>query len=319
MELKKIYSSFRTFFFKPQPVHSVAVLRIGFAIILLFNWNFMWNHLGLFWGSDGLVSLQTAQQSVSVWRFSLFDFLPDDPRAAGLICGLNFIACIGMLLGLFTRTSLILAFVTLISFHARNTFILNGADSIMRNLLFFLIFTPCGDVYSVDRLWKRWRGTAPLVPLEKEPWGLRLFQLQFCVIYVATVLFKLKGSTWIEGTAVYYATRLDDFVRLPIPLLNNMLLIKVATWGTLVVELAMGLLVWVKELRYWVLLAGISLHLGIEVSMNIPLFEWVMILAMVSMVPSQDVMTAQEWILRKLKVSSGHIPEVAGMDVASIR
>lgn len=318
MELMQIFKAFRTFFFKPQPVHNTAILRILFGILLLYNWNFIWNHLDLFWTSDGFLTLQTAQDNVSRFRLSLFDYLPDEPRAAILIAVLNLVGSIGVLFGFFTRTSLVIAFMTLLSFHSRNVLILNGADSIMRNLLFFLMFTPCGDAYSLDRLWKKWKGTAPATPVKKAPWGLRLFQIQFCVIYVSTVLFKLKGSHWIDGTAVYYATRLDDFVRMPIPLFNSILVIKLATWGTLVVELAMGLLVWAKELRYWVLLAGIGLHLGIEVAMNIPLFEWVMIFAMMAMVPPVDVMRVQGWILRKFKVSRS-LGRVSSLDAAGVR
>ena len=64
------------------------------------------------------------------------------------------------------------------------------------------------------------------------------------------------------------------------------------TWSTLAVELALGTLIWIRELRYWVLLAGVGLHLGIELSMNIPMFEWIMIITMLCMVDPKDMKDA---------------------------
>lgn len=311
MKLTIIIKSLNDFFFKPQPVHSVALLRIGFGIVLLINWFMMSSHLQVFWGVDGLLSLESALKYSHPYRLNLFAWLPNDPRTVGLLAMLNVVAALGVTFGFLTRTSILIALATLLSFHNRNTFILNSSDIVIRNFLFLLFFTPCGDLFSVDRWIKQKRGIAPAIPAEKSPWGLRLIQLQFSVIYIATVMFKMKGPLWADGTAVYIATRLDEFVRMPLPLLNNLLVIKFLTWSTLVVEFSLGTLVWIKELRYWVLLVGIGLHLGIEMTMNIPMFEWVMILGMLCMVDARDIQSLGEkvkqrrisWTLPSLKVA----------------
>lgn len=289
MKLKTITKEVHDFFFKPQPAHSVALLRIVFGTILCINWLGIWKNLDFFWGVEGLLSMETSIELGHPYRFNIFELLPNDPRVAPLVALLHLVGVVGMTLGLFTRTSIAIAFFTLLSFHNRNTFILNSADIVVRNILFLLFFTPCGDLFSLDRLWRRWIGVENGMPEEKSPWALRLLQLQFSIIYVATVLFKMKGTWWADGTAVYIATRLDEFLRVPLEILNSMALIKFMTWSTLLIEFALGTLVWFKELRYWVLLAGVGLHLGIEVTMHIPLFEWVMIGAMLCMVPSRDI------------------------------
>ena len=301
MKLTSIINAIRDFFFKPVPVQSVAVVRVIFGLLLLANWYMTWTHLNVFWGVDGLVSLNTSIAYGSSWRFSFFDWLPNDPRVPVLIALVNLVAALGVTFGLLTRTSILFAFLTVMSFHNRNIFILNSSDLVLRNLLFFMLFTPSGEAYSLDRLIKKMRGVAPAIPLERAPWGLRLMQIQFCMIYIATVMFKMKGSYWADGTAIYIATRLDEFVRMPLPLLNNLFIIKMLTWGTLVVEFALGTLVWIKELRYWVLLAGIGLHMGIEVVMNIPMFEWVMIAAMLLMVDPYDVVKIEAWLKNRIK------------------
>ena len=60
----------------------------------------------------------------------------------------------------------------------------------------------------------------------------------------------------------------------------------------------LGTLVWVKELRIWVLLAGLLLHLGIEVSMSIGFFEWVMIAAYILFLEPKEVF----WLKDRLKL-----------------
>ncbi|MGE9743499.1 HTTM domain-containing protein [Bdellovibrio bacteriovorus] len=310
MKLRTITNSIDEFLFKPQPVYSVALLRIGLGLLLLFNWLMIYTDLEILFGPDGIVSLQTAQQYGNPLRFSLFDYMPNTYKVTATLAFVHLLAVLALTFGAWTRTSILIAFITLISFHHRNGFIMNSADSVLRVFLFLLLFTPCADAFSVDRWRLRLKRKAPEVPAEKAPWALRMIQIQFCIIYIATVLFKIKGDRWVDGTAVYIATRLDDFVRFELPLLNSMVLIKCITWSTLLVEFALGTLVWVKELRYWVLLAGVGLHLGIEFTMSIPVFEWAMIVVMVSMVDSRDI---ERWIerLQEHRKVTTNLPESA--------
>jgi len=300
MKLASVTNSLNTFFFKLQPVHSVALMRIVFGVLLIANWVMLWSHLEDFWGVSGLVSQETADIYTSVWTLNLFTYLPIDARVPTILAVINLVAAVGVLLGLFTRTSVALAFLTLISFHQRNIFILNSADLIFRNLLFFMMFTHCGAAYSLDRWIGILRGKIQGPPAERAPWALRLIQIQFSIVYIATVMFKMKGEPWADGTAIYIATRLDEFAKSPMPLLlNNMIIIKFLTWSTLFVELSLGTLVWIREFRYWVLLAGMGLHIGIEMTMNIPLFEYIMIAGMICMVDSRDVIKVENWLRSK--------------------
>ena len=54
-------------------------------------------------------------------------------------------------------------------------------------------------------------------------------------------------------------------------------LVRIATWGTLLEELALGTLIWIHELRPYVVLTGIVMHLVFEAVMNLQLFGWTMI------------------------------------------
>ena len=68
-------------------------------------------------------------------------------------------------------------------------------------------------------------------------------------------------------------------------------------------EFSLAALVWVRRLRYPLLAAGLLLHLGIEVSMNIPIFEWVMVSAYVLFLRPEDL---RRWLARReVKVDAG--------------
>ncbi|WP_413560229.1 HTTM domain-containing protein [Bdellovibrio sp. HCB209] len=300
MKSATIIRSIWDFFFKPQPVDNLGLMRVLFGLLLLFNWYMIWSYLDVFWGVDGMISLRTSIEYGSSARFSLFDLMPNDPRVPVLLAIVNLLAAVGVTLGLFTRTSMVLAFMTVLSFQNRNDFILNSGDIVLRNILFFMTFSAAGKAYSLDRWFREMRYGKQSDPVMERPWALRMIQIQFCVIYIATVLFKIKGTHWVDGTAVYVATRLDEFVRMPFPLLNNLAVIKFMTWSTLAVELAMGTLVWFRDLRYWVLLSGIALHIGIEIVMSIPMFEWVMMVTMLSMVDPWDMIKAQNYLHARL-------------------
>lgn len=289
MTIKTTIRSIDNFFFKPQPVYNVAIMRIGLGLILFFNWLMLIWDLPLLYGTQGIMSFETSRLYGNQLRFSLFDYMAPTDDSVIILALINFIAILAMTVGYKTRMATFIAFLTLVSFHHRNGMVLNSADSVLRIFLFLSIFTPSGDAFSIDRWLKKRSGKASDKPVLKSPWALRLIQIQFCVIYVATVLFKIRGDQWVDGTAVYVATRLDEFYRFPVPMLNNMFFIKLATWGTLIVELALGTLVWFKDLRYWVLISGVIFHLGIEYVMSIPVFEWAMIVLMVSMVDNADI------------------------------
>jgi hypothetical protein len=59
----------------------------------------------------------------------------------------------------------------------------------------------------------------------------------------------------------------------------------ILTWGVVSVEAAIGVLVWSRRARPYVLAAGVLLHLGIEVTLRAGLFSWVVLATYVAFVP----------------------------------
>ncbi len=151
------------------------------------------------------------------------------------------------------------------------------ATDLIRLLAFYLMLAPAGVALSLDR-----RRLAPERFWEfprRAPWALRLMQVQLSILYLAGLWIKLQGTTWNDGTAVSYAMRISDLTRFPLPgfLIHSALLSNLMTYGTLAIEFSVPILIWNRRLRPWVMLAGVSLHLGIEYSIRVGFFSLAML------------------------------------------
>ena len=278
LSLKSFISGWDKFFYSTTDASALCIFRIVFGFFLFLNGISLvqdfheWYGLG----SMSLVPLEDALTFYSNFRINIFKWL-SPTEFSGWVVLLTYIATsIGVMIGFKTRLSTIVCFILMVSLQNRNYSILNSGDTLMRCMLFLMMFAPIHVKYSVDA----WINTKHGIPNKTDIsiLTLRLMQLQFSLVYLATTLFKLKGYDWVDGTAVYYTSRLVNFQRVVLPIVFDFpSLVKLATWSALFIEFAMGTLVWVKELRVWVLLAGVILHLFIEVSMSIGFFEWVMI------------------------------------------
>jgi predicted DCC family thiol-disulfide oxidoreductase YuxK len=169
-----------------------------------------------------------------------------------------------------------------------------------------MMFSQAGAALSLDRLLRIARGKESGPPTPRAPWAMRLIQIQLAFVYIFAFVWKAMGTMWLSGTAVYYTSRLAEFWRFPVPyIFEHVWTIKIWSWMTLLIELALGTLVWIKELRYWVLLAGVMLHLGIDYSMNIPLFGFIMMSAYVTFIEPADLERAFAWVRTRFNSVSG--------------
>ena len=277
-------------FWDPVSPAAVGLYRAMIGVILLANWAMLFPDLDLWFTGTGVLSVPSGDSAGGQSPLALFRYVPDSSGAVHFVWATGVVAALGVMLGAFTRASLVLAFLTLFAFHQRSPLIFNAGDTLLRIQLLLLICSRAGDAFSIDRLRRRRRGTPPSAH-SREPWAQRLIQLQLALVYALTWLAKTKGSTWSEGTALYYATRLVEFQRFRVPLLfDHLWIMKLMTWGTLAFECAFPLLVWWRRTRYPMLAAALLFHLGIEYSMDTIFFQWVMIATLVLFVPPHDLM-----------------------------
>jgi hypothetical protein len=190
--------------------------------------------------------------------------------------------------------------------------IVDGEDTVFRLMAFYLFFSPSGFYFSVDN-WIRKKlnqfktKTDPTTesppPREFAIWPLRLIQIQTATIVLFSACEKLNGVDWIDGTALYYVSRLDDlFYRFPVPafLFKSIFLIKTLTWATLVLEVTAPIAVWFKRTRIPALIMLFTFHLSLDYTMNLNLFQYLMILGWCSFLQPKDF----AFIKNKLGIAS---------------
>lgn len=314
MTLRSLFRSWNKFFFEPQSPTPVALYRILFGLLVIADLILLRPAWLTWYGPHAFMSLETMHKVATGPRINLFELLPQTDFAINAFFWAFLLFAVSLTAGFMTRFSSIAVYVCLTSIHQRNFYIENGGDTVLRVTGFLLIFAPAGAALSVDRWLRIRRGREGIaVPLHS-PWAQRLIQIQTAVVYLATFYWKTLGQAWIDGTALYYVMRLDEFHHFPMPAIRSLFLVMLLTWLTLLIEFAMGVLVWFRELRYFVLLAGLCLHLSVEYSMNLPLFQWIMISTYVTFLYPEDLSRTWAWVRNRLGLRQGkrvpaHLPE----------
>jgi len=210
------------------------------------------------------------------------------------------LANVTMIFGLFTRLSMVVLFLGLFGLYNQDVFIYNGGDEFRRLMLLFLCFAPAGTTFSLDSiiagLKQDWRITG-FAPKLEPVWALRWLQLQFSFIYWNVTKNKIDGPEWLDGTAVYYATHVQDLQRFYIPqIFEHDITIRLLTYGTIALEGALAVFVWIRPLCYPVLLAGLIFHAGIDVSMTLPGFETGFVSSYILFIRPQDLYKFANWV-----------------------
>jgi len=217
--------------------------------------------------------------------WSLFHWVPATPLVVHIGLSVMMIQSVLLLLGVASRFQAACLFIFLVSFQSRNPLIGDGEDMVFRIFALFLIFMPTDYSWSLGR--RVWGGHESTKQAVAQAWGLRLIQIQMTLIYVSAAWSKMLGSTWRDGSAMFYVYQMEDlFGRGPLPgvLLESELMIRAATWSVLVVEAALPLALWYRPTRLAAVIVGIALHLGMEYAMHLFLFQWIMIVGLLSFV-----------------------------------
>jgi uncharacterized membrane protein YphA (DoxX/SURF4 family) len=279
------------FWFTPVETSTLALYRIAVATIVL-SWTLaLAPSLYAFYSRDGILPAYPDYQGSLAW--GLLEWFPSN-AAVTLFYFVLLLASICLLAGFATRVAAFLVFVCMVSFAHRNPWVLNSGDLLVQLLVFYLLLAPAGDALSVDR-WLKPRTAFWEFP-RRAIWPLRLVQVQVTILYIVAVWDKVRGDTWNDGTAVSYALRIGDLSRFPVPsfVTDSQVLANFMTFGTLAIELSIGILVWNRVLRPWVLLLGVTLHLGIDYGVRVGFFSWAVLAAYVAFIPPD---TARSLIL----------------------
>jgi len=268
--LRRAVAAWDRFWFVPADAAPFVLWRAAFGATTLVWLLTLAPDLRALYGEQGLVPTPVYWP----WRFGLFRWWESDTAIVGVYL-VAVVAAVAVTLGWWVRLAAPLLFVGILSFQLDNTLVLNAGDELLRiwaaYLALFALLTP-------GRLTGGSPAAATWDPLP--PWHLRLVQLQLTIIYPFSVEAKLRGETWLDGTAALWALGLEDFERFPVPdlLLRNEPIGALLTWGALLVEVLVPVLLWIPRTRRMAIVAGVGLHLAFDYALRVGFFGWAMTL-----------------------------------------
>ncbi|MEV6113470.1 HTTM domain-containing protein [Streptomyces sp. NPDC052109] len=264
---------------------------------------------------------------------------------------LAILASAALLLGWRTRTASVLFMVGVLSLQNRSVFVGDGGDNVLHLMSFYLVFTRCGQVWSLDArraarveaarargqrvsadrvgpalwavcglalvlvtftgrfdngwlipalLWTAWvglglwwaadrRATSPeprilldVVANVLHNGALLVIMAEACLIYATAGWYKIQGSRWQDGTAVYYPLHLDYFS--PWPGLADLMsssgtIMMVVAYGTVMVQVAFPFTLFNRRVKNVLLVLLMIEHSVIAVVLGLPFFSLAMISA----------------------------------------
>ncbi|WP_324790032.1 HTTM domain-containing protein [Streptomyces sp. H51] len=112
--------------------------------------------------------------------------------------------------------------------------------------------------------------------------ALLVIMAEACLIYATAGWYKIQGSRWQDGTAVYYPLHLDYFS--PWPALADALsaggtMVMLVTYGTVVAQVAFPFTLFNRRVKNVLLVGMMTEHAVIAVVLGLPFFSLAMIAA----------------------------------------
>ncbi|MEM8736351.1 MAG: HTTM domain-containing protein [Planctomycetota bacterium] len=287
---RRLIESFDRFLFDSCDLRTCLILRVMYGLlVVVYSLPLIFD--GPLWISDaGVMSQQTAQATGVEHAWSLFFWVPATPELVRIGAGLLLVHGVLLTLGFFSRIQLAAIFFWLVSIQHRNPLICDGEDTVFRVFAFLFLLLPLDEYASLAKRIRKGRWNVSPISAAPSPraWALRLVQFQMAVIYAVTAWCKIQGTTWQNGTALFYVYQLEDlFGRLPIPDLftTSEPVLRLTTWAVVAVESALPFALFYRRTRLVALIVGIGLHLSIEYAMHLFLFQWIMICGLLAFLP----------------------------------
>lgn len=286
ISLFTLYQKLGDFIFPFDYYEQLAILRIGLAV-----WTGLQAleliHLGpRLYSAEGLAG-EITKWSVNQGRgFNIFRYLGLSRFVIQMVFTVQVVMCIFLAFGLFSHAALLLVFLISVSrVHCSWTFI-HGGLTVPTTLFSLMLLSPCNLQFSLDSYF----GFTSFShhPFVAANWAFRLMQIQLCLMYFQTFLWKSHVPEWIDGKAAFASTITSWWRREPsaVPGLQFTGIARLTNFYTMAVEALAPFFLWIQETRWIALLSLFILHIGIALSFNLWYFTSVSFTFLVVFVPA---------------------------------
>lgn len=180
-----------------------------------------------------------------------------------------------------TTAVTVVSWLLLISLQNRNPVILNGGDVLLRLLLFWAMFLPLGERWSIDA--RRADGHRERVVGV----ATAALLLQVVIMYAVNAIMKLTGDLWRQGVAIEYVFSLDQFTVFlgnALPNYPRLLYVLDMLWmALLALSICLLLLTGLRRAAFVAMFVGA--HVGMLLTMQLGLFPFVAVTALLPFLP----------------------------------
>lgn len=279
----------RFFSFLSLDLRSLALFRFALGVVLICDWFTRIAHVNDFYTDKGVLSRSALLgQFGNPLHFSVFN-MAGSSLWIYTLCFIALFFYLAFLWGYRTPWATFFSWVFFVSYSARAPMIAHGGDDLIRMALFWMMFLPSNAHFSVDRALGKSNSDLPAGIFNVASFAL---MIQLIAMYFSTSLLKWH-PVWIgQGTALFYALQLDQFVSLFGTWLRLLPaeILRLMTFGTMWVELVVPLLVFVPVrnsfFRWVALLTLIFFHFGIFLTFQLASFPWVCMVYWLIFIPA---------------------------------
>jgi len=310
------FDRWNRFWFEPQAPYTLAMLRICAGLMLFYTHLVYALDMDAMLGPKALVSPSTSyvlnqglDQQVFVWSYL---WAIESPALLWIAHIAALVVFAMLTVGLYTRVTSILACIITLSYCHRLIGAQFGLDQVNAMFAMYLMVGPCGAVWSVDH-WLAERRAGVKLPAISSSWttvSIRLLQLHMCIIYLFGGIGKMRGDTWWDGSAVWFAFSNLEYQSLDMTwMVHWPWIIAILTHLTVFWETFYCFFVWPRLTRPICLAMAVAVHGGIALCLGMKTFGLAMIFGNAAFLYPETVKAVVDRLLSWLPRSSGAVEE----------
>ena len=291
IEIETIYNLFVNFFHSNNENFSISLCRVGVGSVSFFIFcNFYFNKK--YFSANGYFPI--SYRSGLNFPPSFFDLSPKAPTFL-LVIGL--ISSTLLTLGFLTPITCFLTFLSYSSFMSRNNFCFHSGNSLLRLILFLMIFSKSGQELSLDKH----LNIENLIPTFN--FFEKLIKIQIAVMYIKTAWLKINNFSWQDGSALHYAINNKNYARelnfnFLKKIFSNKLLLKISSVSIVTVEFSIGLLCLTSDFAIVAFVLGLLLHTLFLMFLRLKDFPHICFACLLIFIPSELIENYLNFLLR---------------------
>jgi hypothetical protein len=254
-----------------------SLLRIGLAAVLLYQLLGHWTQREFLWGPRGVYPIALFRRELASALGPSF-FAVESELLFHAVYAAAVLVAVLYLVGWQTRVLGIWVYAVVWSLVKRNPMLATGGDTLLLVMLPFVLLMNTAAYFSAD---SRCRAPGRELPPPARPFATLVHNVALCCVLVQLSLFygfagvyKLFGDTWRDGTAVYYALRLPEFMPPAVGARSYLdaTVVHILTYATLAFELSFPVLMWSRRTRSIVAVQAVVFHAFIGLAMGLAVF-----------------------------------------------